>query len=167
MGDALLRKPIRGFAGCCCVGAASGHITAVMPTNVRNSRRLMASPAPRTPSSIKEYHTLDQELCRSWRNHNFKCFLFEVPRTVPTIGLPLHLRRRVPHDAIERSQNGAGECQYRGDEDQAFVHVTTLNCQERSRQLSIPLFESPVRKWSISRSVALVGMEQLPLLRGP
>lgn len=72
-----------------------------------------------------------------WRNHNFKCFLFEVLRTVPTIGLPLHLRRRVPHDAIERSQNGAGECQYRGDKDQAFVHVTTLITASASAQTLI------------------------------
>jgi hypothetical protein len=45
MGDALLRKPISGFAGCCCAGAVTGHITAVPATNVMNSRRLMASPA--------------------------------------------------------------------------------------------------------------------------
>jgi hypothetical protein len=33
--------------------------------------------------------------------------LFEVPRAVPTMGLPLQSRRRVPHDAIERGQEAA------------------------------------------------------------
>jgi thiosulfate reductase cytochrome b subunit len=31
------------------------------------------------------------------------------------IGLPLRLRQRVPHDATQRSQDGDGECQHRGD----------------------------------------------------
>jgi hypothetical protein len=52
--------------------------------------------------------------------------LFEVPRAVPTIRLPPRLRRRVPHDAIDRGQDGAGECQRRGDKDHGFGHATTL-----------------------------------------
>ena len=41
--------PIPGFCAC----ATSGHAAAVLPTNAINSRRLMASPAPRTTSGIK------------------------------------------------------------------------------------------------------------------
>jgi len=65
MGDALLRKPISGFACCCCARAASGHNTAVLPKNAMNSRRLMASPRRGLYPVSKEYHALDQELCRS------------------------------------------------------------------------------------------------------
>ena len=37
-GDWLLRKPIKGFAGC-CARAASGHAAAAPPSSVMNSRR--------------------------------------------------------------------------------------------------------------------------------
>ena len=43
------------FARC----ATRGHAAAMLPTNAIDSRRLMASPAPRTPSGIK-YHILDR-----------------------------------------------------------------------------------------------------------
>ena len=39
-GDALLRKPITGIAGC-CARAASGHAAAAPPSRLTNSRRLM------------------------------------------------------------------------------------------------------------------------------
>src|SRR6516164_7194263 len=54
-----------GTAGC-CARAASGHDTAVPSRTVTKSRRLMASPPPRTTSGIKEYHIFDRELCRSF-----------------------------------------------------------------------------------------------------
>jgi hypothetical protein len=47
-----LRNPITGLVGC-CARAVSGHAAAVLPTNVMNSRRLMASPASRTTSGLK------------------------------------------------------------------------------------------------------------------
>src|SRR6516164_6882351 len=49
----LLRsKPtIAGTGG--CARAASGHATTALPNSLMNSRRLMASPAPRTKSGIK------------------------------------------------------------------------------------------------------------------
>src|SRR6516225_6630401 len=50
--DRKLRKPITGIAAC-CARAASGHATTVLPESLMNSRRLMASPAPRTKSGIK------------------------------------------------------------------------------------------------------------------
>ena len=49
--------------------------------------------------------------------------LFEVPRAVPTIGLPLRLRRCVPHNGIERGQDGAGDYQDRGDNEHSFGHI--------------------------------------------
>src|SRR5262249_1261800 len=52
MGDALLRKPISGFAVCCCARAASGHPAAAPPKSVMKSRRLMALPT-RGPHRIK------------------------------------------------------------------------------------------------------------------
>ena len=45
---------------------------------------------------------------------------------MPTIGLPLWLRLRVPHDEIDRGQDGAAERQNRGDKDHGFGHATTL-----------------------------------------
>jgi hypothetical protein len=53
-------------------------------------------------------------------------FSFEVPRAMPTIGLPLRLRPRVPHDEIERGQDSHREYQYRGDRNHGFGHATTL-----------------------------------------
>src|SRR6516165_12802640 len=50
--DRKLRKPITGIAAC-CARAASGHATTVLPESLMNSRRLMASPAPRTKSGLK------------------------------------------------------------------------------------------------------------------
>jgi len=52
--------------------------------------------------------------------------LFEVPRPVPTIGSPLRLRRRVPHDDIERRQDGAGKYQQRGENDAGFDHIPLM-----------------------------------------
>src|SRR5262249_49707792 len=40
----------------CSARAARGHAAAVQPINAMNSRRLMASPAPRTTSGLIEYH---------------------------------------------------------------------------------------------------------------
>src|SRR5262249_46412594 len=48
----LRRNPITGTADC-CARAASGHATTVLLKSLMNSRRLMASPAPRTKSGIK------------------------------------------------------------------------------------------------------------------
>src|SRR6516165_2763974 len=48
----LRRKPITGTADF-CARAASGHATTVLLKNLMYSRRLMASPAPRTKSGIK------------------------------------------------------------------------------------------------------------------
>src|SRR6266566_4452984 len=39
-GDAALRKPITGIAGC-CARAASGHVAAAPPRSVMNSRRFV------------------------------------------------------------------------------------------------------------------------------
>jgi hypothetical protein len=50
--DWTLRNPISGVFGC-CAREASGHDTAVPTRTAMNSRRLMASPAPRTTSGIK------------------------------------------------------------------------------------------------------------------
>ena len=36
------------------------------------------------------------------------------------------MRLRVPHDEIDRGQDGAGERQDRGDKDHGFGHATTL-----------------------------------------
>src|SRR6516162_4604962 len=54
-GEVLPIYPITGTLGC-CARAASGHTTAAPPRSVMNSRRLMASPAPRTKSGSKDYH---------------------------------------------------------------------------------------------------------------
>src|SRR5262252_1780533 len=48
----LRRNPITGTADC-CARATSGHATTVLLKSLMNSRRLMASPAPRTKSGIK------------------------------------------------------------------------------------------------------------------
>src|SRR5262249_52492891 len=48
----LRRNPITGTADF-CARAASGHATTVPQKSLMNSRRLMASPAPRTKSGIK------------------------------------------------------------------------------------------------------------------
>ena len=48
-GDAPLRNPITGIAGC-CARAASGHATAAPPSSVTNSRRLM--PGMGAPSQV-------------------------------------------------------------------------------------------------------------------
>ena len=56
---------------------------------------------------------------------------------MPTIGLPLQLRRRVPHDGIEHGQDGAGECQDRGGKDRGFGHATTLMTASASAQTPI------------------------------
>ena len=45
-----------GSLPACCARAASGHATTVLLENLMNSRRLMASPAPRTKSGSKDYH---------------------------------------------------------------------------------------------------------------
>src|SRR6516162_2663996 len=49
--DPTLRNPTSGMFGC-CARAARGHAVAV-PTNAMNSRRLMASPTPRTTSGMQ------------------------------------------------------------------------------------------------------------------
>src|SRR6516165_427222 len=51
----LRRNPITGTADR-CARAASGHATTVLLKSLMNSRRLMASPAPRTKSGSKDYH---------------------------------------------------------------------------------------------------------------
>jgi hypothetical protein len=51
LGETLLRYPITGIAGC-CARAVNGHATTVLLKSLMNSRRLMASPAPRTTSGI-------------------------------------------------------------------------------------------------------------------
>ena len=56
---------------------------------------------------------------------------------MPAIGLRLRLRLRVPHDAIERGQDGDGECQHRGDKDYSFGHATTLTTASASAQTPI------------------------------
>src|SRR6516165_8860197 len=57
-----LRNPTTGNADCCAF-PASGHAAAAPPTNAMNSRRLMASPAPRTTSGYQKNITfLDREL---------------------------------------------------------------------------------------------------------
>src|SRR5262249_12096065 len=43
------------FPGC-CARAPTGHATTVLLKSLMNSRRLMASPAPRTTSGSKDYH---------------------------------------------------------------------------------------------------------------
>src|SRR5262249_311624 len=64
-GEVLPMYPIIGTLGC-CARAASGHATLVLLKSLMNSRRLMASPAPRTRSGIQKTSTfLDRELCRS------------------------------------------------------------------------------------------------------
>jgi len=68
---------------------------------------------------------------------NLTPVLFEVPRAVPTIGLRLRLRRRVPDNAIERGQDGDGECQHRGDKDYSFCQATTLTTASASAQTPI------------------------------
>src|SRR6516164_10083552 len=60
-----LRNPTTGNADCCAF-PASGHAAAAPPTNAMNSRRLMASPPPRTTSGYQKTITfLDRELRRS------------------------------------------------------------------------------------------------------
>jgi hypothetical protein len=51
-----ISTPIRRTCAGCCACAASGHATTVLLKSLMNSRRLMASPAPRTKSGIKDYH---------------------------------------------------------------------------------------------------------------
>ena len=73
MGDALLRKPISGFVGCCCARTAGGHTTAVLPRNVMNSRRLMASPT-------RELHlTINITVLRLCRSIRPSCILSGPP----------------------------------------------------------------------------------------
>jgi hypothetical protein len=61
-----IRMPTRRTWSDCCARTVSGHPIAVLPKSLMNSRRLMASPAPRTTSGMKrKYHILDRELCRS------------------------------------------------------------------------------------------------------
>ena len=45
------------------------------------------------------------------------------------------LRPRVPHNEIEHGQDGAGECQNRGEKDHGFGHGTDANtqCQHSNR----------------------------------
>jgi hypothetical protein len=64
-------------------------------------------------------------------------FSFEVPRAMPTIGLPLRLRPRVPHDEIERGQDSHSEYQYRGDRNHGFGHATNLITASASAQTPI------------------------------
>ena len=47
------------------------------------------------------------------------------------------MRRRVPDNAIERGQDGDGECQHRGDKDYSFGHATTLTTASASAQTPI------------------------------
>ena len=54
---------------------------------------------------------------------------------MPTIGLPLRLG--VPHDKLDRGQDGAGERQDRGDKDHGFGHATTLITTSASAQTPI------------------------------
>jgi hypothetical protein len=53
---------------------------------------------------------------------------------MPTIELPLLLRRRVPHDAIECGHHGDGEYRQRGDKGHSFGHVTILITASASAQ---------------------------------
>src|SRR5215472_16541914 len=54
MGDALLRKPISGFAVCCCARAASGHEVAEPTITLMKSRRRIALPkAGTTPTRTR------------------------------------------------------------------------------------------------------------------
>src|SRR5215472_2520231 len=54
--DVLRRNPITGTADC-CARAVNGHATTVLLESLMNSRRLMASPAPRACIGCKkEYH---------------------------------------------------------------------------------------------------------------
>src|SRR6516164_9969080 len=58
----LRRNPITGTADR-CARAANGHATTVLLENLVNSRRLMASPAPRTKSGIKRLSHFWTENC--------------------------------------------------------------------------------------------------------
>src|SRR6516225_8106061 len=61
----LRRNPITGTADF-CARAASGHATTALLKSLVNSRRLMASPAPRTTSGKKaEYHIFGSRIVRS------------------------------------------------------------------------------------------------------
>ena len=53
--------------GDCCARAASGQVAAALPSSAMNSRRLMASPAPRTLSGYRKDIILDRELCLTAR----------------------------------------------------------------------------------------------------
>jgi len=54
---------------------------------------------------------------------------------MPTMVLPLRLC--VPRDAIERGQDGDGECQQRGDKDHGFGHAAILLTASASAQTPI------------------------------
>src|SRR6516225_6960948 len=58
----LRRNPITGTADR-CARAASGHATTALLKSLVNSRRLMASPAPRTKSGIKRLSRFWAENC--------------------------------------------------------------------------------------------------------
>ena len=58
----LRRNPITGTADF-CARAASGHATTALLKSLVNSRRLMASPAPRTKSGIKRLSHFWIEIC--------------------------------------------------------------------------------------------------------
>jgi hypothetical protein len=49
----------------------------------------------------------------------------------------MRVRRRVPHDKIERRQDGYGDGQYRGDKNHGFAHATTLITASASAQTPI------------------------------
>src|SRR5215472_8868735 len=63
--------------------------------------------------------------------------LFEVPRAVSAIRLPLRVRRRIAHDGIERGQYDQRDCQDRGDRDHGFGHATALLTASASAHMPI------------------------------
>src|SRR5262249_43413239 len=63
MGDALLRKPISGFAVCCCARAARGQAVAELTITLMKSRRRIALPkAGTTPtrSRLQQGFAIDE-----------------------------------------------------------------------------------------------------------
>jgi len=83
--DVLRRNPITGTADC-CARAVNGHATTVLLKRLMNSRRLMASPAPRTKSGIKRLSHFWIENCavRRTQARPQPCPLYPRKRTSPS-----------------------------------------------------------------------------------
>jgi hypothetical protein len=64
--DETPRNPTTGIVAC-CARAVSGHATAVLLKSLMNSRRLMASPAPRTTSGMERISHFGLKIVRSAR----------------------------------------------------------------------------------------------------